>query len=514
MGSFIILSTVLVLLFIVQPLARYLWDPQNLRRFPSHNALSGITNLGYIIERCRGFRSRYIHEAHKKHNIVRIGPNSLSFSSPEAIRSIYGHSTNCIKGDMYAAPAGPHASLLDVINKEAHARKRRYMSHALATRNLETWEHKVVDKVRRLIRQFDRICDEAASATNTKTGTLDFRKWANLFTVEAIADIALSHKLGCLDRGDDQVTITTADGNEKRIKYIECLHASKRATSTLVWATSWFRFLRTVLTLLPGWFRSQWLKGSQFDDMVHHLTRVRVERHRTGETLDDIVHCLIADKNGELRGLDIGEIEAEVGVLLDAGSDTTAIALTHVMYNLLRHPKALQRLRDELKETLDVDSPVASYGQVKNLPYLRACLDESLRLLPPVSFGLNRKTSLGGLTIDGQWIDEGTTVGVPAYTAHRNPELFPDPERYYPERWLEEMNKDAMTSFIPFSAGARGCIGRNITYMEQMILIASLVRRYDFALLHDDWELDHEEAFNLWPGPMPLSISKRQDLDD
>jgi benzoate 4-monooxygenase len=216
---------------------------------------------------------------------------------------------------MYAAPAGPHASLLDVINKEAHARKRRYMSHALATRNLETWEHKVVDKVRRLIRQFDRICDEAASATNTKTGTLDFRKWANLFTVEAIADIALSHKLGCLDRGDDQVTITTADGNEKRIKYIECLHASKRATSTLVWATSWFRFLRTVLTLLPGWFRSQWLKGSQFDDMVHHLTRVRVERHRTGETLDDIVHCLIADKNGELRGLDIGEIEAEVGVL-------------------------------------------------------------------------------------------------------------------------------------------------------------------------------------------------------
>ncbi|KAL6362875.1 hypothetical protein LRP88_04189 [Fusarium phalaenopsidis] len=466
MGSFIILSTVLVLLFIVQPFARYLWDPQNLRRFPSHNALSGITNLGYIIERCRGFRSRYIHEAHKKHNIVRTGPNSLSFSSPEAIRSIYGHSTNCIKGDI------------------------------------------------RLIRQFDRICDEAASATNTKTGTLDFRKRANLFTVEAIADIALSHKLGCLDRGDDQVTITTADGNEKRIKYIECLHAGKRATSTLVWATSWFRFLRTVLTLLPGWFRSQWLKGSQFDDMVHHLTRVRVERHRTGETLDDIVYCLIADKNGELRGFDIGEIEAEVGVLLDAGSDTTAIALTHVMYNLLRHPKALQRLRDELKETLDVDSPVASYGQVKNLPYLRACLDESMRLLPPVSFGLNRKTSLGGLTIDGQWIDEGTTVGVPAYTAHRNPELFPDPERYYPERWLEEMNKDAMTSFIPFSAGARGCIGRNITYMEQMILIASLVRRYDFALLHDDWELDHEEAFNLWPGPMPLSISKRQDLDD
>ncbi|KAL2679188.1 hypothetical protein Neosp_009951 [[Neocosmospora] mangrovei] len=514
MELFIVFTTALFLLFIIEPFARYLWDSQNLRRFPSHNPLSGITNLGYIIERCRGFRSRDLHEVHKKHSVVRIGPNSLSFSSAEAIQSIYGHSTNCVKGDMYAAPAGPHASLLDVIDKEAHARKRRYMSHALATRNLETWEHKVTDKVRRLIRQFDHICDGAASATNTDTGTLDFRKWTNLFTVEAIADIALSHKLGCLDRGDDQVTVTTTDGTEKRIHYIECLHTGKRATSTLVWATSWFRFLRAVLTLLPGWFRSQWLKGSQFDDMVHHLTRVRVERHRTGETLDDIVHCLIEDKNGELRGLDIGEIEAEVGVLLDAGSDTTAIALTHVMYNLIRHPNALQRLRDELKEALDDDNPVASYGQVKNLPYLRACLDESLRLLPPVSFGLNRKTGPGGLTIDGQWIDEGITVGVPAYTAHRNPELFPDPERYYPERWLEEMHKDVKTSFIPFSAGARGCIGRNITYMEQMILIASLVQRYDLTLPHDDCVLSHEEAFNLWPGPMPLSIAKRQTLDD
>lgn len=315
MGSFIIFSTVLALLFIVEPCARYLWDPQNLRRFPSHNALSGITNLGYIIERCRGFRSRDLHEAHKKHRVVRIGPSSLSFSSPEAIQSIYGHSTKCIKGDMYAAPAGPHASLLDVIDKEAHARKRRYMSHALATRNLETWEDKVADKVRRLIHQFDRICDEAASSTSTKAGTVNFRKWTNLFTVEAIVDIALSHKLGCLDRGDDQVTITTANGHVKQIHYIECLHAGKRATSTLVWATSWFRFLRAILTLFPGWFRFQWSKASQFDDMVHHLTRVRVERHRNGEHLDDIVRCLIEDKNGELRGLDIGEIEAEVGVL-------------------------------------------------------------------------------------------------------------------------------------------------------------------------------------------------------
>lgn len=194
---------------------------------------------------------------------------------------------------------------------------------------------------------------------------------------------------------------------------------------------------------------------------------------------------------------------------MDAGSDTTAIALNHIMFNLLRHPQVLEKLRQELKEALDEDCPVAKYDQVKNLPYLRACLDESLRLLPPVSFGLNRKTGPGGITIDGQWVPEGTTVGVPAYTAHRNPRLFPDPESFHPERWLEEMHPDAKASFIPFSAGARGCIGRNITYMEQMVLVASLVQRYNFELPHANWELSHEEAFNLWPGPMPLKISRK-----
>lgn len=179
------------------------------------------------------------------------------------------------------------------------------------------------------------------------------------------------------------------------------------------------------------------------------------------------------------------------------------------MYNLLRNQGALECLRKELAECLHGGDPVASYDQVKNLPYLRACLDESLRLLPPVSFGLNRKTGPAGIIIDGQWIPEGTTVGVPAYTAHRNPKLFPHPEIYYPERWLKEMDKDAKTSFIPFSAGARGCIGRNITYIEQTMLVASLIQRYDFALPSPDWQLDHEEAFNLWPGPMPLSIRKR-----
>ncbi|KAJ4312881.1 hypothetical protein N0V94_007221 [Neodidymelliopsis sp. IMI 364377] len=190
--------------------------------------------------------------------------------------------------------------------------------------------------------------------------------------------------------------------------------------------------------------------------LVRYLTLERIRRHEDGEELDDIVKSILMDKGGRARGLDAGEFEAEVGVLLDAGSDTTAIALTHAVYHLLRTPKALERLREEVDVALAPHTIVASYDQVKSLRYLSACLDESMRLLPPVSFGLNRKTGPEGLTVDGQWIPGGVTVAVPAYTAHHNPDIFPDPESYYPDRWLEDDVKDARAAFIPFSAGARG----------------------------------------------------------
>lgn len=192
---------------------------------------------------------------------------------------------------------------------------------------------------------------------------------------------------------------------------------------------------------------------------------------------------------------------------MDAGSDTTAIALTNVMYYLIKSPQSLKKLRDEVASALS-EKEVAPYAKVKNLPYLKACLDESLRLSPPVSRGLERKTPPEGMQILGENIPGNVTVSVPTYVAHRDPDIFPEPEVFRPERWFgdEEKLKHMRAVFIPFSTGPRACIGRNITFIEQQILVATLVHRYDFALPSEDWKLDWEEAFNLWPAQMPLKI--------
>ncbi|KAJ3534186.1 hypothetical protein NM208_g7650 [Fusarium decemcellulare] len=498
-----------IFLFILEPWVAYWRDVKKLRRFPNATYCSGVSNLPFMIQRWRGFSSRQIHSTHQTHPILRIGPNTVSFSSPSAIRAIYGHSTPCVKGGSYDNNVTEHSGLIDVVDKKKHAFKRRILSNAFATRNLEQWEFKVADKVHRLLRQFDRLCSAEASESG-QTSSIDVRRWFNLFTVEAIVDIALSHRLGLLDRAGALVPVAAEKGKQQCVDFVQSLHASRRATASIVFS-NWFRPLRDVLKTLPGWFRDQWLVGQGFDMIVKHLTHQRLQRHEEGEDLDDLTSCLLKDKSGQPRNPRTPDVEGDVATFLDAGSDTTAIALTNLFYFLLKSPAALSRLRAEVDANAVFDDDgVVTYASVKHLPYLRACIDESLRLMPPVSTGLHRLTPPEGQEIDGHWIPGNTIVVVPIYTAHRNPKFFPDPEKYLPERWLADGMKEARSTFIPFSEGSRGCIGRNITYMEQTMLLATLIHRYDFELLYANWEQSYEEAFLVWPGPLPVTICRRE----
>jgi len=197
-------------------------------------------------------------------------------------------------------------------------------------------------------------------------------------------------------------------------------------------------------------------------------------------------------------------------LIVDAGSETTAIALTHLIYYLIKSPDCFLKLREEVSEAM-AGEKIAPYSKVKSLPYLKACIEESLRLSPPLPRGLERVTPPSGAKIMGEFIPGNIGVSVPAYVAHRDPGLFPEPEAFLPERWFNNEKIGQMReAFIPFSAGGRACIGRNITMIEQQILIATLVHRYDFSLPSPEWTLKNEEAFNLWPVELTVMVLKRE----
>lgn len=503
---------------VIWPFFYYLYDPKGLRKYPNYSPLSGATDLSFCYLSFRGFRSKALYEAHKQAPILRIGPNSLSFGRLDAVRDIYGHSTKCEKDLNYVVLSGSHTHLIDSVDREEHARKRKLLSAAFAIKNLMPWEFKVADSTSRLLKAFDQRCTEPlANAVNTPSANdlnIDFNKWINLFTIEAINSIALSSRLGLLEQGNDEVTAERMDGTTYRARYRQAQNQTSYAQATFVWSYAWYEWLARFSTVIP-WWRQVWREAEPWNDVVYHQAVQRHRREQAGEKLDDFFSCLMNGKAGQPNNLPWGEIVAEVSVIINAGADTTAIALSHVMYQLIKHPDVLQKLREEVDNALEEDEVVAPYDKVRNLPYLRACLDESLRLVPPTSAGLARRTPREGAQILDQWIPGDTGVSMTIYAAHRDEAVFPDPEEFRPSRWLDpEDRKKLQPFFIPFSTGSRGCIGRNISYLEQAVVVASLVHRYDFAFPSPDWQVKRHEAFNILVGEMPMKIWRRNVLKD
>lgn len=205
------------------------------------------------------------------------------------------------------------------------------------------------------------------------------------------------------------------------------------------------------------------------------------------------------------------------------GNDTTQITLTNIMFELASHPVQQKKLHDLLVAHLPVESqPVASYSELVQIPYLQACVDETMRLLPPVRFGLPRKTVQGGATISGHVIDAGVTVSSSVHTLHRDPSLFHSPLEWVPERWLpheapQDMLKEEPSNLknyvLPFTLGGRACIGRNLASMEISICLAAMVLRFEWKISDTDKGLfGHFERFNTSPLSLMVSASPRPQM--
>jgi cytochrome P450 len=174
-----------------------------------------------------------------------------------------------------------------------------------------------------------------------------------------------------------------------------------------------------------------------------------------------------------------------------AGSDTTAISLRSIFYHLLKNPETLKRLRKELDDAgadgLFVDARLVRWEESQKLPYLNAVIKEALRIFPAAGLPLERIVPPGGVQLCGRFIPAGTVVGCSAWLIHRNQAVFgPDSDIFRPERWLEGTEKaksDMNACLFTFGAGARTCVGKNISYLEMYKLVPALLRTFEVSTL-------------------------------
>ncbi|SLM34900.1 benzoate 4-monooxygenase cytochrome p450 [Lasallia pustulata] len=185
------------------------------------------------------------------------------------------------------------------------------------------------------------------------------------------------------------------------------------------------------------------------------------------------------------------EIETAGTSAIGAGADTTSAALQAFFYHLLRSPEHLDRLRQEIDTAQSQGklSKIVSYEDVQELPFLRACVQETYRMHPSVSFPLPRVVQKGGLTVDGRHFAEGTSLCIHPWVIHRSEKAFDsDAKKFNPTRWLGPKAKALQRYMVHWGKGYNMCPGQHLADIEITKITATLIRDYDFELVNPEQE--------------------------
>lgn len=401
---------------LVWPLLVYFWDPMGLRRFPAPSlwgipSWAGWSNawLGIVIAKYS--RSKYVQAAHDKHGpVVRIQPNHLSFIEPAAVKDIYSFQAKMLKGDAYEGFSDPvwghnWKSIVNTPDREEHARKRKYISNAFAQRTVVGLDPLVMQIIGKLNKQLDMIADrfpaekEAHSPNLFKDGCTNLYRWINLFTFDLVGEISFGKSLGLLEQGDDVMEALPFDGKSPTYK-TNIIDSFQGGNIYDCFFGTWPRMCHK----LKEWTRWHWnaKKNKAFGEFVNMQARDRIRRP-SPEGFRDFMSYFLENNKGEKIDLQYGEIWREASILLAGGSDTSTSSMTNTIYLLLKNPRCLKKLREEIDPVL-TGTGAASYHQVCDLPYLRAVIEEALRDRPPVGQGLPRAVPQGGATVAGRFL--------------------------------------------------------------------------------------------------------------
>jgi cytochrome P450 len=208
------------------------------------------------------------------------------------------------------------------------------------------------------------------------------------------------------------------------------------------------------------------------DSAVSSIVRSRngIDTGVSPETFSNLVDLLLFAR--EDTKIDLDGIRDEIVTFIIAGHETVASALSWSLALLAAHPEAQDRVATEARaasgETLD--------SKLSQMPYTQAVFNETLRLYPP-AWLITRK-ALGSDLIDGHDIPAGALIITSPALLHRHPDIWIDPDSFRPERFLGAYPRE---SFIPFGAGLRQCIGKDFSYVEGVIMLASLCERLEFS---------------------------------
>jgi cytochrome P450 len=221
---------------------------------------------------------------------------------------------------------------------------------------------------------------------------------------------------------------------------------------------------------------------SDLDSIVYRMIkehRKKLDKEHEKKEDDDLLLTLLQaqDEEAGIGRMTDQQLRDEVMTIFLAGHETTANALTWTFYLLSEHPTIETKLQQELDSIYGSSRTTITIDDVPRLEYTQKILTESMRLYPP-AWALGRQ-AIDDYKVGGYTIPKGSIILMSQYVMHRNPRYFPEPDRFYPDRWTEEFKKQLPRfSYFPFGGGIRGCVGEPFAWLEAILLLATICRQW------------------------------------
>ncbi|KAJ9165730.1 Cytochrome P450 [Coniochaeta hoffmannii] len=358
-----------------------------------------FTRLVLKFHTLKGTRMYYVDSLHQFYGpIVRISPHEVAVADPESVAKIHRIGSGFLKSSWYQAfNKAPEPGIFSMIDPKQHAQRRKLFAKAFSNASLKAnWEPSIREKAELAVA---RIKDEA------QRGEADVLKWWTLMATDVIGHLSFGESFGMLQIGQ----------KTQYVRVLESALLSSGIRLELPW-------LHAIARLIPLESIQTVMKADDY--LFEYGGKAVTNLRKQGGNGQNIFGNMLAACDGdEKQQLTDMSIRLEAGNLIVAGSDTTAITLTYLVWTVLKRPDLQRRVEAELG-ALD---PAFGDAELERLPLLNAVIEEVLRLYGAAPGALPRTVPPGGVTFCGYFIPEGTVVETQAYTLHRNPSVFPNP---------------------------------------------------------------------------------------
>ncbi|KAJ5383014.1 hypothetical protein N7517_000925 [Penicillium concentricum] len=414
--------------------------------------------------------------------VVRFGPNEVSFITARAWKNIYGHSHQQLPKVLHSTS---NPSDIVSANNADHSRLRRSLAHAFSAKGLQSQEPIITKYVDLLIAKLKVL---AASSVQE----VDMVKWYNLTTFDILGDLAFGEPFGGLESSEYHDWVSTIFQAIRGMSLVQFKDAYPLPFGIL----SLFSSNRLMNA------RQRQIEFSR--STVQKRLQISSPREFT-----DFIGSMLRQRGEPSKEITNKELEANSNVLVIAGSETTATLLSGVTYWLLQTPHAMERVTREVRSAIQTEHDI-TISSTANLTYMLACLKEAFRMYPPAPSGQQRMT-LGpeSTRISGYFMPPNTKVSVHQYAAYRSALNFYAPDQFIPERWLENARDNRSSPFYndnrdvlqPFSVGPRNCIGRELAYSELRVILARVLWSFDLELHEKSGKWHQQRSYLLWEKP-------------